>query len=212
MITMLIVDDHPIYRAGVRQVLNESRELGLVAIEEADTGQEALQLLSRKTFDVVLLDISMPGMSGLEVLKEIHTNGLAERVLVLSTYPEEQYALEAIKNGAAGYITKQGVYHELVTAVRQVLEGRMYVTPNVAQQLVLEIRGEMGCAPHQRLSVREYEVIRLIASGKSTKEIANILSISKSAVSTYRARALEKMKLRSNAELIRYAVKHGLVD
>jgi two-component system invasion response regulator UvrY len=208
---ILIVDDHAIVRRGLRQLLSD--EYGDVEVGEAGNAAEALEHVHHAKWDVIILDISMPGRSGLDVLKEIKKEQPAAPVLVLSMHPEDQLATRALKAGASGYMTKESATEELVGAVNKVLEGGNYVSPTLAELLARDIGRDTGDVNlHERLSDREYEVMIMIASGKSVSEIADELSLSVKTISTYRARVLEKVHLKSNAELARYAIKHGLVD
>ncbi len=212
MMSVLVVDDHPIFRAGVIQILEEFYDSDSLEIQEAGTGQQALNMLHKKKCDLVILDISLPGLNGLEILKDICFHKLAGKVLVLSAYSEEQYAVESLRYGAAGYLNKQSTYRELSKAVKRIMSGEVYISQSLAKQMIDEITCDPETRPHEKLSPREMEVVCYIAQGKSIKEIAHRMSVSCSAVSTHRARALEKLSLRNNAELIRYALKNGLID
>jgi DNA-binding NarL/FixJ family response regulator len=209
---VLIVDDHAIVRRGLQQILLD--EYDDIEFGEATNAGEALQQIYRQSWDVIILDISMPGgRSGLDVLKEIKKDRPGSRVLVLSMHPEDQLATRVLKAGASGYMTKESAPDELVTAINKVLEGGSYVSPSLAELLAREIqRGTGDEALHKRLSDREYEVMIMIASGKTVSEIAEDLSLSVKTISTYRTRVLEKIHMKSNAELARYAIRHGLVD
>lgn len=208
---ILIVDDHAIVRRGLRQLLSDRYDD--VEVGEAGNAAEALEHVHRAKWDVIILDISMPGRSGLDVLKEIKKEQPAAPVLVLSMHPEDQLATRALKAGASGYMTKESATEELVGAVNKVLEGGNYVSPTLAELLARDIGRDTGDVNlHERLSDREYEVMIMIASGKSVSEIADELSLSVKTISTYRTRVLEKVHVKSNAELARYAIKHGLVD
>jgi DNA-binding NarL/FixJ family response regulator len=206
---ILIVDDHAIVRAGLRQILAEAGDSFTVA--EAGDAQVALDLLRTRTFDMVLLDVALPGRNGIELLKQIKTEWKKLPVLMLSMYPEDQYALRALRAGAAGYMTKESAPEQLLSAVRKVVTGGRYVSPALAELLACRLDGETaGETPHLELSDREYEVMRLIASGRTVSEIADALSLSVKTISTYRARILEKMGMKTNAELTHYAVTRGL--
>lgn len=212
MIRVLIVDDHAVVRHGLKQILNDTGDLRVAG--EAGDGVEAIQWLRRHGDDchVVLLDISMPNKGGLDTLSQIHREFPRLPVLVLSMYPEDVIGLRTLKAGAAGYLTKQAAAEQLVEAIRQVASGHRYVSPALAEQLADSfVNGYQG-APHELLSDREYQTLCLIASGKTLTQIAEELKISIKTVSVYRARLLEKMKLKNNAELTRYAVSKGLVD
>ena len=210
MIKILIADDHPIFRRGLNQLLNDSFDE--VVVDEACDGKEVLSKVSENKYDVLLLDIAMPGRSGLDVLKEIKKEFPRLSVLILSGYPEEQYAIRALKTGASGYLTKKSVAKELVEAVKKVSKGESYLTASIAEKLAYAIRDDTQKAPHEKLSNREYEVMCMIASAKRVKEIAEELCLSKKTISTHRTHILEKMGLKNNAELTYYAIKRGLVE
>ncbi|HEY7559691.1 MAG TPA: response regulator transcription factor [Candidatus Binatia bacterium] len=207
---VLIADDHPIFRAGLKEALAKERDIEFVG--EADNGQIALELARRRRWDVVLLDITMPGKGGLEVLQELRRERPKLPVLILSAHPEDQLALRLLKAGAAGYVTKDKAPEVLLQAVRKVLRGEKYVSEALAEKALLNLVSETGKPLHETLSDREYQVMRLIASGKTVKEIGKELFLSVRTVSTYRSRVLEKMRMKTNAELIRYAVDNKLVD
>ena len=210
MIKIFIADDHPVVRKGLREIIEETSDMKVV--DEASNGQEVLAKVFKKDFDVVLLDISMPGRSGLDILKELKSQLPKITVLVLSIHPEEQYAVQVLKAGAAGYLTKKSAPDELVTALRKVSAGGKYVSPSLAEKLASALETGIDKPPHETLSAREYEVMRKIASGKTVAEIAKELFLSPKTISTYRTRILEKMGIKNNAELIRYAIKNRLVD
>ena len=210
MIRVLITDDHEIVRHGLRQIL--TTRLGKVEVSEAKDAGEAINLLITKDFDLVLLDINMPGRGGLEVLEEIRRLHPKTPVLVLTSYPEEQFALRAFKLGAAGYITKQSASEELITAVQRILGGGKYVTSSLAERLASCLGGKNEEAPHEALSNRELQVLRLVAVGKSMKETADELALSEKTVAAYRARISAKTGLKTNVEIARYALKRGLVE
>jgi DNA-binding NarL/FixJ family response regulator len=209
-IRILIADDHPIVRAGFKQVLSETPDL--VVADEAGNGQEVLEHLKKKKYDVVLLDISMPGKNGLEILKELKTDYPKLPVLILSIYPEEQYAIRALKAGAAGYLTKESAPHELISAIRKISAGGRYISASLAEKLATYLNVDMTKSPHETLSDREHQVMRLIASGKTVSEIAESLNLSVKTISTYRTHILEKMKMKNNAEITLYAVQNKLVE
>jgi DNA-binding NarL/FixJ family response regulator len=206
---VLIVDDHPIVRAGLRQILAETPDL--VVAGEAGDAAEALLRLRADPWDLVVLDISLPGRSGLDLLRELEQAAPDVPVLVLSVHESDEYALRALRAGAAGYLTKDRTATELVQALRILLRGETYISRRVVERLVHERQDAEG-PPHQALSERELEVFRLLASGKAVKEVAATLALSKSTVTTYRERVLQKLGLHSNTELTRYAVEHGLLD
>jgi DNA-binding NarL/FixJ family response regulator len=207
---ILIVDDHEVVRDGVRRILD--RPAGATTFGEAGAGPEAVQLVRANDWDIVLLDVSLAGGDGLEVLKELKQMRPGLPVLILSMHPEALFARRALKAGAAGYVSKSAPRAELATAVDKVIRGGTYVSPALAEQLAVDLRGGTGRPAHELLSDREFEVLRLIGSGKTVGEIAQLLSLSVGTVSTYRARLLEKTGMRTNAELTRYAVDQGLVE
>src|SRR5229473_2524629 len=206
---ILIVDDHEVVREGIRQIFEE--QSGTAAFGQAGTVAEALRLARDENWDVAVLDLSLAGRSGLEVLKELKQISPRLPVLILSMHSEEQYARRAFKAGAAGYITKDSPRAELVKAINKVAQGGRYVSPALAEELVIDLERRSDRPPHETLSDREFEVMRLIASGKTVGEIASLLSLSDSTISTYRARILEKMGMKTNAELTHYAIKNKLV-
>lgn len=210
MLRILIVDDHEVVRDGVKKIFGELHRAAVFG--EAGSGAEALALARAANWDVVLLDLSLGGRSGFEVLRELKQARPRLPVLVLSMHSEEQYARRAFKAGAAGYVTKDSPREELVAAVKRVAAGGRYVSPALAERLVVDLeRGTEG-PPHEALSDREFEVMRLIASGQTVGEIAERLSLSDKTISTYRARVLAKMGMKTNAELTRYAIRNGLVE
>jgi len=208
-VEILIADDHPIVRAGFKQVLADTPDMEVAA--EAENGQEVLNFLRKRDFDIILLDISMPGRNGLEVLKDIKSIKPRIPVLILSIYPEEQYAVRALRAGAAGYLTKASAPHELIAAIRKVTAGGKYISTALAEKLTDYLSTDLEKAPHERLSDRELEVMLMIASGKTVSEIARELCLSVKTVSTYRSHILEKMKLKNNAEITLYAVQNKLI-
>ncbi len=210
MTKVLIADDHPIVRQGLKQILSE--EPDMETFGEAKNSHEVLELVEQQNWDIVILDITMPGRGGLEVLKELKQDYPKLPVLVLSIHPEDQYAVRALKAGAAGYMTKESAPEELIKAMRAVLKGKKYISPSLAEKLAYYLEREDQKNLHETLSDREYQVMCMISSGKSIKEIAEILSLSIKTISTYRARIFEKMKMKSNAELIRYAINNQLVE
>lgn len=207
MIRILIADDHAIVRAGLKQLV--AANPNIVVAAEASTGPEAMSLIRKESFEVVLLDISMPGRGGLEILSEIKKEYPRLPVLILSMHPEEQYAMRALKGGASGYITKDSAPEELVAAILKVASGAKYITKTLAEQFLYLLDAE-ETPPHTALSDREYQVFRLIASGKTATEIAKELSLSVKTISTYRTRILEKLHLKNNAQLIHYAAQNKL--
>lgn len=181
-------------------------------VDEASTGQEVLEKVFKTKFDVILLDISMPGKSGLDILKELKSQRSRLDVLVLSMHPEEHYAIQALKAGASGYLTKESAPDELLKALRKVSRGGKYISSSLAEKIAYALEQDIKKAPHEILSAREYEVLRKIASGKTVTDIAGELFLSPKTISTYRTRILEKMNMKNNAELVRYAIKNHLVD
>jgi two-component system, NarL family, invasion response regulator UvrY len=210
IIRILIVDDHAIVREGLKQILTDDAHL--VVKGEADTAAEAIRLVREHEYDLVLLDISLPDRNGLELLEILKKSHPKLRVLMLSMYRENQYAIRAIKSGASGYLNKQSAPDQLVSAIKQVVTGRKYITPSVAEALALEISLGKDTLPHESLSNREFQTLCLLASGKPVSAIADKLSLSVKTVSMYRTRLLEKMQLKNNAELTHYAIRHGLVE
>jgi len=210
MLKILIADDHAIVRQGLKQILADIPDQAI--IDEAANGNEVLSKVRKNTYDVLILDISMPGLSGLDVLKQLKIERPDLNVLMLSMHPEEQYAIRALKAGAAGYLTKESAPEELVAAIKKVSMGRKYVTASLAEKLAFDLGERSERPPHEYLSDREFQVLRLIASGKTVKEIAEDMFLSIKTISTYRSRILEKMNMKTNAELTHYAIKNGLID
>jgi two-component system invasion response regulator UvrY len=210
MLKILIADDHAIVRQGLKQIVTETRDMTVAG--EADNGQELLNKIKEDDYDVVVLDITMPGRDGLDVLRQLRTERPRLPVLMLSIHPEEQYALRALRAGASGYLTKESAPDELVGAIRKVSSGGKYISASLAEKLAFELEAGHAQALHEALSDREYQVLCLIASGKTVMDIAQELSLSEKTVSTYRSRVLEKMNMKNNAELTYYAIKNQLVD
>ncbi|HYU16245.1 MAG TPA: response regulator transcription factor [Candidatus Acidoferrum sp.] len=207
---ILLVDDHAVLRRGVRQLLAE--DLPDADFGEAPSGSAALEMVRAQTWNLVILDLSMPGRDGLDVLKEARALSPGLPILVLSMHGEEQYAIRALRAGAAGYVTKESAPEELTRAVRKALDGGRYVSPAMAERLAAAVQGSGMRAPHEALSDRELQVFVLLAQGTSVKEIGVALALSEKTISTYRTRILDKMNMRSNAELMRYALRVGLVE
>ncbi len=210
MIKILIADDHPVVRKGLKEIIEEIPDM--VVGGEASNGQEALEKVRKSDFDIVVLDISMPGISGLDILKQLKDEKPELSVLVLSMYPEEQYAVRVLRAGASGYLTKESAPEELIAAIRKASKGGKYISSSLAEKLAFDLETDAERPLHETLSDREYQVMRMIASGKTGKEIGEELFLSVKTISTYRARILEKMEMKSNAELTHYALKHGLVE
>ncbi len=210
MLRILLCDDHPILREGLKKILLQQSDIKVV--DEAGSGAEMLEKSAASRYDVVILDITLPDMNGLDVLKNLQAAGSSAGVLVLSMHPEEQYATRALKAGAAGYMQKESAPAELVNAVRRIARGGKYVTASLAERLAFDLRGTVDKAPHEVLSDREYQVLCLLASGKGIKEIALELVLSAPTVATYRSRVMTKLGLTSTVDLVRYALAHKLVE
>jgi DNA-binding NarL/FixJ family response regulator len=210
MIKLLIADDHAIFREGLKHILAECSDVTVAA--EASNGPAVLEKIWTDKYDMVLLDISMPGMSGLEVLKQLKIEKPKLPVLVLSMHPEEQYAVRILRAGASGYLTKESAPDELITAIRKISQGRKYITSSLAERLAVEMETASEKPLHEILSDREYQVLRMIAAGRTIKQIAEDLSLSIKTVSTYRTRIMQKMNMKTNAELMHYAINQQLLD
>jgi two-component system, NarL family, invasion response regulator UvrY len=210
MTRILIADDHELVRRGLRQLLADTFP-GIVLTEVTNGGQ-ALEAAAKHTFDVVLLDINMPGRSGIEVLQDLKRLHPRLPVVVLSAFPEKDFAIRAFKLGACGYVSKQSASHELLAAIHKALAGGRYVTSSLAEALAASIAGETATAPHETLSNRELQVLRMVALGKPLKQIADELSLSEKTIGTYRTRVGRKLGLSTNVEIARYAARHKLVD
>ncbi|HEY3818532.1 MAG TPA: response regulator transcription factor [Polyangiaceae bacterium] len=210
MIKVLVADDHAIVRRGLRQILADTEDIMVGG--EAGTAQEALALVRSERWNAVILDISLPGASGLGLLAEIHKERPELPVLVLTVHSEEQYAVRAIKAGAAGFLTKESAPERLIDAVRKVASGGRYVSAELAENLASFLAGETAGAPHERLSDREFEIMKMLGSGRTVSEVARELTLSVKTVSTHRTRILKKMGMKTNAELTHYAVRTRLVD
>ena len=208
MTRVLLVDDHAVVRQGLKQVLAES--LPDATFGDASNADEALRMVRTATWDVVILDISLPGKSGIDALKELRAAHPRLPVLVLSMHPEEQFAVRALKAGAAGYVTKRTAARDVVAAVKKVLSGGRYVSASLAERLAAQTQSGLAETPHETLSDREYQVFRLLAMGKTVKQIGKELDLSPQTVSTHRTHILEKMGMQSNAELIQYAMENQI--
>lgn len=210
MIRVLITDDHAIVRHGLKQIVAETDDMTVIA--EADTGAQAILLLRNTPSDVVLMDISLPDRNGIDVLKQIKKEYPRLPVLMLSMHAEREFAVRALKAGASGYLTKQSAPMQLVDAIRHVAAGKKYITPSLAEEVANMISGDLEQPPHKLLSDREYQTLCLIASGKTLSVIAAELILSPKTVSVYRSRVLEKLKLKNNSDITRYAIKNQLVE
>ena len=210
MIKILVVDDHVIVREGLKKILLDTPDM--VVADEASNGQEVTKKIWDNDYDLILLDISLPGRSGLDVLKQLKCTKPEVPILILSVHPEQQYALRSLKAGAAGYLTKQSAPDELIGAIRKVAKGRKYITSSIAEKLAFELEVDSRELPHETLSDREYQVMCMIGSGKTVKEIAETLSLSVKTTSTHRTHILNKMQMKNNAQLTHYAIKNALVD
>jgi two-component system, NarL family, invasion response regulator UvrY len=210
MIKILIVDDHAIVRDGLNHLLHAEQDMRVAGM--AGDAPGAIRFLSENQVDVIILDINMPGKSGLDLIKDIKQMQPSARILMLSMYPEDRFAMRAVIAGASGYLTKEMASEEIVTAIRTINNGRNYITTSLADKIADELQHPGAKVPHDLLSDREFEVFCMLASGKPVVEIATALSISESTVSTYRTRILQKMNLKSNSDLMHYGIVNGLVD
>ncbi len=209
MIKLLIADDHTIVRKGLKQLIQTAKDMSVV--DEASSASEAIDKIRQSRYDVIVTDITMPGMNGLDLLKILRKEKPDLPVLVLSMHPEEQYAVRCFKSGAAGYLTKDSAPNELIDAIRKANKGGKYVSVALAEKLALALDMDTDKMPHETLSDREFQVLKLIASGKTIKDIADEMNLSSKTVSTYRTRILEKTRMNSNSELTHYAIKNDLV-
>jgi two-component system invasion response regulator UvrY len=210
VIRILVADDHVVVRKGLVQIVADNP--GMEVTGEAATGQETLELARSQQFDVVILDIAMPGRGGLDILRELKAKNPTLKVLVLSMYPEEQYAIRSLRDGASAYLTKGSPPEELVLAIQTVAAGKRYITPSVADRLASYVEDNSQKSPHETLSDREMQVLVLIGSGRQISDIAEELNLGIKTVSTYRSRILLKMGMETNAQIIRYALQHSLVE
>ena len=210
MLKILIADDHPIMRDGLRQIISASVDIDVAAA--VGSGDEVLARLKKEDFDVLVLDLSMPGINGIELIKRIILERPKQHILILSMHKEELYAVRTLKAGAAGYLCKDSASNQLIPAIRKVASGGRFVSPEVAESLAMEVSPQHHNLPHTQFSDREFQIFRMVATGRSITEIAETLMLSVKTVSTYKTRLLEKLQLSNAAELIRYGIKHGLVD
>lgn len=210
MIKILVADDHTLVREGLKKILEDTGDIQVAG--EASSAQEVINELWKRDYDFVLLDIRFPHRNGLDVLKQLKCMKPNLPVLILSMYPEEQYAVRSIRAGASGYITKESAPEELIEAIKKVAKGKKYITSTIAEKLAFEMNGDSERSLHERLSNREYQVMCLIASGKRVTDIAEMLNLSVKTVSTHRARILRKMNMENNAQITHYAIKNNLVD
>lgn len=210
MIKIIIADDHIIIRAGIKQLLEGAHDM--VVAGEASDGQKLIQEIQKNHYDVIVIDISMPGRNGIEIIKQIRASGDKTPILALSYYPEEQFAIRVLKAGACGYMNKDVQPEELVEAIYKVARGGTYVSPAVAEKLAMNINMTQEASPHESLTDREYEVFLKIAGGMTVSEIADEMFLSVKTVSTYRARILEKLNLKNNAEITYYAIRNNLIE
>lgn len=210
MIKIVIADDHPLFREGMKKIINDQTDLKIVGETENSAG--ILDLISKTETDVLLLDITLPGRSGIDITKDVKSFYPKLPVLILSMHPEERFAVRALKAGASGYLNKECEPEIVLDAIRALYDGRKYITPKVAEQLAHDIDTSASKPTHELLSDREFEVMQLIATGKSVREIAEQLSLSINTINTYRMRIFEKMNLKSNIDLVHYSIQHGLID
>jgi two-component system invasion response regulator UvrY len=207
---ILIADDHPVVRSGLKQIIAGEPDIEIVG--EATNGNEVIEFIKQNPCDLVLLDIAMPERSGLDIISEIRQLSPDTKILILSIYPEDHYAVRALRAGALGYLTKAGAPQELLGAIRKILSGGRYISPSLAELLATEIDRRASHAPHEQLSDREYQVMLMLASGKTVTEAAHELNLSVKTISTYRSRILEKMNMKNNAQLTFYAMENHLLD
>jgi two-component system, NarL family, invasion response regulator UvrY len=207
---VLIADDHSVVREGLKQIVIKLD--GITQVQEAKDGLEALEKIKKEDYDLVIMDISMPGMSGLDVLQNLKNANIKPRILMLSVHSEEQYAIRAFKLGASGYLSKDSAYEELANAIRKIAGGGKFISLSFAEKMIFDKNDDFDESPHQKLSEREFQVMRMLALGKSVTEVAKELFLSDKTVSTYRSRILEKMNMNKNAELTLYAIKNDLIE
>jgi len=207
---VLVADDHPIVREGLKQIVMKMEEVSKV--DEALDGHEAMTLIEKNKYDLVILDISMPGLSGLDILKTMKERNEKAHILILSIHPQEQYAIRALKLGASGYLCKESINEELLAAIKKIAAGGIYISATMAENIALDINDDRDKLPHEKLSQREFQIMYMLAKGKSVKEIAGELFLSDKTVSTYRMRLLKKMGMKNNSEIIYYALKNNLIE
>ena len=207
---VLVADDHPIVREGLKQIVMKMEEVSKV--DEALDGHEAMTLIEKNKYDLVILDISMPGLSGLDILKTMKERNEKAHILILSIHPQEQYAIRALKLGASGYLCKESINEELLSAIKKIAAGGIYISATMAENIALDINDDRDKLPHEKLSQREFQIMYMLAKGKSVKEIAGELFLSDKTVSTYRMRLLKKMGMKNNSEIIYYALKNNLIE
>jgi two-component system, NarL family, invasion response regulator UvrY len=209
MIKIMIVDDHPIVRSGLKNIISDESDMQIVC--EASAGKQVEELVRENDLDIIILDISLPDISGFEILTRLRNLFPDIPVLMLSVMSEDLYASKSLKAGASGFINKESAPEELIIAIRKIISGNHYISPLFAEKIALDLKGKLRKAPHERLSSREFQVLIFIASGKPLSEIANNLSLNIKTVSTYRTRILEKMNVKSNADLVKYCINQGLL-
>lgn len=207
---VLIADDHLVVRKGLKEIVRNMDEVSIV--DEAKNGHEALEKIEKGGYDIVILDISMPGISGLDVLHTMKSKGVKAQILILSVHPQEQYAIRALRLGASGYLSKNSAYEELVSAIKKISGGGRYISSDLAEQYIFGKKRDADKAPHERLSDREFQIMCMLAKGKSITEIAHELFLSDKTVSTHRTRILEKMGMKKNAQLMLYAIRNSLIE
>lgn len=207
---VLIADDHLVVREGLKEIVHKLEEVSIV--ETASDGREALEKIENARYDLVILDISMPGLSGLDILQSMKRKKITSHVLVLSIHPQAQYAIRALHLGASGYLSKDSAYEELASAIRKISAGGRYISADLAEKYIFDDKKDLDRTPHEKLSEREFQIMCLLAEGKSVTEIARDIFISDKTVSTHRARILEKMGMKKNAELMLYAIRNNLIE
>jgi len=210
MLKILVADDHPVVRQGIMRIIEDTQDMKVTG--EAGNGMDVLKQIKEKEFDLILLDISMPGSDGLEVIRELKKSKPGVPVLILTIHPEKYYGLRMLQAGASGYLTKQNAPYELIEAIRKVSQGGMYISNSLAEMLVTSKRTGVGKPRHETLSDREYQVMYMIATGKKVKAIANDLSISVKTIHVHRRHIMEKMNMTSNADIIHYAIQNGILE